>query len=133
MKKQRKHYTPEEKVAILRRHLLEKEPISKLCDELGLQPTVFYRWQKEFFENGVSAFEQKARPNYSAEQERIAYLEKKIQTKDEVLAELMAEQAALKKSLVRGICGYGGSRKEAPTSALGDIFRLRSQRTLDSN
>jgi len=36
MKKQRKHYTPEEKVAILRRHLLDKEPISKLCDELGL-------------------------------------------------------------------------------------------------
>jgi putative transposase len=31
MKKQRKHYTPEEKVAILRRHLLDKEPISKLC------------------------------------------------------------------------------------------------------
>jgi transposase-like protein len=35
MKKQRKHYTPEEKVAILRRHLLDKEPISKLCDERG--------------------------------------------------------------------------------------------------
>ena len=59
MKNSRKHYTPEEKVAILRRHLLEKEPISKLCDELGLQPTVFYRWQKEFFENGAAAFEQK--------------------------------------------------------------------------
>src|SRR6266403_99538 len=50
LKKQRKHYTAEEKVAILRRHLLEKEPISQLCDELGLQPTVFYRWQKEFIE-----------------------------------------------------------------------------------
>jgi hypothetical protein len=37
--------------------------ISKLCDEVGLQPTVFYRWQKEFFENGAAAFEQKARPN----------------------------------------------------------------------
>ena len=47
MKKQRKHYTPEEKVAILRRHLLDKEPISKLCDELGLQSTVFHRWQKD--------------------------------------------------------------------------------------
>src|SRR2546428_9280619 len=80
MKKQRKHYAPEEKVAILRRHLLEKEPISKLCDEVGLQPTVFYHWQKEFFENGAAA----------AEQEQIAYLEKKIRTKDEVLAELMA-------------------------------------------
>jgi len=99
MKKQRKHYTPEEKVAILRRHLLEKEPISKLCDEMGLQPTVFYRWQKEFFENGSAAFEPKRLSNHSAEQEWIAYLEKKIQTKDEVLAELMAEHVALKKTL----------------------------------
>ena len=99
MKNQRKRYTPEEKVGILRRHLLEKEPISKLCDELGLQPTVFYRWQKEFFENGAAAFQTKARPNHQAEQERIDYLEKKIQTKDEVLAELMAEHVALKKSI----------------------------------
>jgi transposase-like protein len=38
MKKQRKHYTPEEKVAILRRHLVEGVPISDLCDELRLQP-----------------------------------------------------------------------------------------------
>jgi len=59
MKKQRKHCTPEERVAVFRRHLLEKGPISKLCDELGLQPTGFYRWQKEFFENGSAAFEQK--------------------------------------------------------------------------
>ena len=98
MKKQRKQYKPEEKVA-MRRHLLEKEPIWKLCDEVGLQPTVFYRWQKEFFENGAAAFEQKARLNHSAEQERIVYLEKKIQTKDEVLAELMAEHVALKKDI----------------------------------
>jgi transposase-like protein len=99
MKEQRKHYTPEEKVAILRRHLPDKEPISKLCDELGLQPKVFYRWQKEFFENEAAAFEQKRPANHSAEQERIAYLEKKIQTRDEVLAELMAEHVALKKEI----------------------------------
>jgi len=97
MKKQRKHYTPEEKVAILRRHLVEGVPISDLCDELGLQPTVFYRWQKEFFENGAAAFQNRVRKNHQLEQERIAYLEKKIQTKDEVLAELMAEHVALKK------------------------------------
>ena len=57
MKKQRKHYTPEEKVAILQRHLLEQVPISELCDKHGLLPTVFYRWQKEFFENGAAAFQ----------------------------------------------------------------------------
>jgi transposase len=99
LKKIRKHYTAGEKVAILRRHLLSQEPISKLCEELGLQPTVFYRWQKEFFENGAAAFENKARPNPQPQQQRIEYLEKKIQTKDEVLAELMAEHVALKKSL----------------------------------
>jgi len=99
MKKQRKHYTAEEKLAILRRDLLEQVPVSELCDKQGLQPTVFYRWQKEFFENGAAAFQQKARPKHSAEQERISYLEKKIQTKDEVLAELMAQYVALKKTL----------------------------------
>src|SRR3954470_24247511 len=100
MKKVRKHYTAEEKVAILRRHLLEQEPVSKLCDELGLQPTVFYRWQKEFFENGAAAFEVKGRSDQQAEKDRIQFLEKKIQRKDEVLAELMGEYVALKKELV---------------------------------
>src|SRR5450755_707473 len=114
MKKQRKHYTPEEKVAILRRHLLDKEPISKLCDELGLQPTVFYRWQKEFFENGAAAFQPKARLNHSVEQERIDYLEKKIQTKDEVLVELMAEHVALKKRLENSDRGLGSERYAGP-------------------
>jgi len=99
MKKQRKHYTPEEKVAILRRHLVEGVPISNLCDESGLQPTVFYRWQKEFFENGAAAFQARERPHRQVEekQKRIEFLEKKVQTKDEVLAALMAEHVALKK------------------------------------
>ena len=99
MRKERKHYTAEEKVAILRRHLLDNVPVSDLCEEYGLQPTVFYRWQKEFFENGAAAFQGKSRPDHQGEQQRIEFLEKKIQTKDEVLAELMAEHIALKKSL----------------------------------
>src|SRR3974377_186502 len=99
MKKRRKHYTPEEKVAILRRHLVEGVPISDLCDESGLQPTVFYRWQKELFENGAAAFQQRGRTNHQPEQERIAYLEKKDQAKEKVVAELVAEDVALKKRL----------------------------------
>ena len=68
MKKTRNSYSAEEKVAILRRHLLNQEPISKVCDELGLQPTVFYRWQKEFFDNGAAAFQTKTRVNHQPEQ-----------------------------------------------------------------
>ena len=99
MKKTRKHYTGEEKVAILRRHLLEKEPISTLCDELGLQPTVFYRWQKEFFENAAAVFEPRARRAGDTKDRRITFLEQKLQRKNEVLSELMEEHIQLKKEL----------------------------------
>jgi len=96
----RKHYSGPEKVAILRRHLLDKEPVSKLCDELGIRPTQFYRWQKEFFENGAAAFERPRKRGQSDTKDRkIAALEAKVQQKNEVVAELLAEHVALKKTL----------------------------------
>jgi hypothetical protein len=70
---------------------------------------VFYRWQKEFFENGAAAFQQRGRTNDQPQQERIAYLEKKVQTKDEVLAELMAEHVALKKRVGEPTCVAAGN------------------------
>ena len=99
MRKERKHYSPEEKVSILRRHLIERVPVSTLCEELQLQRTVFYHWLKQFFENGAAAFQRPRDSSSKREQERIAALEKKLRTKDEVLAELMEEHVALKKSL----------------------------------
>src|SRR3954468_20621575 len=48
MRKTRKNYTPVEKVAILRRHLIDHVAISDLCDEHQLSPTLFYSWQKQF-------------------------------------------------------------------------------------
>jgi transposase len=98
----RKHYSPQEKVAILRLHLLEQKPVSDLCDQYGLHPTLFYRWQKEFFENGHAAFEQSGRRRKGVEDakdRRIATLEGKMQQKNEVLAELMQEYVQLKKEL----------------------------------
>ena len=76
MRKERKHYTGEEKVAILRRYLLDKVPVSELCKGLGLRPTVFYRWQKEFFENGA-AFQGKRRLDHPAEEQRIEFLKRR--------------------------------------------------------
>jgi len=102
MKQQRKHYSPQEKVSILRRHLLDHAPVSDLCDELGLAPTVFYRWQKEFFEHGAAAFEKKSkrRKQHESQQSRkLESLEAKLATKNEVLSELMEEHVKLKKEL----------------------------------
>jgi len=95
----RKRFTSEEKVRILRRHLVEKVPVSQVCQEDGIQPTQFYRWQQTLFENGAAAFERTDGRKASAQEGRISFLESRIQRKDEVLAELMEEHVALKKSL----------------------------------
>lgn len=96
----RKHYTPEQKVAILREHLLEGKAISDVCDRNGIHPTQFYAWQKQLFENGAVAFAPPPRGvARSKDQERMRWLEGKIRQKDEVMAELLQEHVALKKSL----------------------------------
>jgi transposase-like protein len=99
MKRARRNFTGQEKVVILRRHLLDKVPVSDLCEELGLQPTQFYQWQKQFFENGSTAFERNGNAKQDLARERIAALEAKLRRKDEVLGELMEEHVALKKEL----------------------------------
>ena len=52
----RRKFSAEQKVAILRQHLLEKVPVSQVCEQHGIQPTQFYQWQKVFFEGGALAF-----------------------------------------------------------------------------
>jgi transposase len=99
MRKPRKNYTPSEKVAILRRHLLDRVPVSDLCDEHQLSPTLFYLWQKQFFENGLAAFERKNASPQSQHLRTIAALREKLQRKNEVVAELMEEHIQLKKEL----------------------------------
>lgn len=99
MRKQRKNYSSQEKVFIIKRHLVDHVPVSDLCDEYHLQPNVFYRWQKEFFENGFAAFEKKNVRKASTEQKRIEQLEAKIRNKNDVLSELMEAHVKLKKDL----------------------------------
>jgi len=102
MPKERRNFSGAEKMAILREHLIERVPISEVCEKHGVQPTLFYGWQKRLFEDGAAVFEQlraKSSRQEKAEQRRIDYLENKLRNKDEVLAELMSEHLALKKSL----------------------------------
>ena len=99
MNKSRRQYSAEEKVRILREHLLDKTPISDVCDRHGLNPNVFYRWQKQFFENGAAAFQRTAAPDDKKRQARVEALQAKLAEKDEVIAEIMASHVQLKKSL----------------------------------
>ena len=101
MTRQRRHFSGPEKVAALKRHLVEKVPVSDLCDELGIALKLFYRWQKEFFENGHAAFDngRKSKASEDAKDKKIEQLEAKLQRKNEVLGELMEEHVQLKKEL----------------------------------
>jgi transposase len=98
--KKKRFINPEEKVSILRRHLLEKVPVSELCDEYGIQPTQFYQWQKQFFERGADVFRQHNEGRRDKAHERkIERLEKKLSEKDHIIAVVTEEYVMLKKNL----------------------------------
>ena len=102
MKRPRRYFAPEEKVAVLRRHLLEKTPISDLCDEFAISPTQFYQWQKQLFDHGAAAFKNSDLAVQRVEQAKdrtIESLKVKLQAKNEVMAELLQEHVQLKKEL----------------------------------
>src|SRR5438046_347749 len=102
MVRQRRHFTPEQKVALLRLHLLEKKPVSDICQEHNLAVNLFYLWQKQFFDNGTAAFEnvgKRRKVDEDAKDKKIAALQEKLQRKHEVLSELMEEHVQLKKEL----------------------------------
>jgi len=101
MPNDRRHFTGAQKLAILREHLIEKQPISDVCQKHHIQPTLFYLWQKKLFEDGAAVFESKASAvrEQNAEARKVQALEAKLRQKNEVLAELMGEHVELKKSL----------------------------------
>jgi transposase-like protein len=101
METTRRSFTPEQKVSVLREHLLEQVPVSDVCDKHQIQPTLFYQWQKTFFEKGTAAFEGGRSPSRvvgQAERKLLA-LENKLKDRTEALAELMEDHVRLKKSL----------------------------------
>ncbi|MCB9727155.1 MAG: transposase [Deltaproteobacteria bacterium] len=102
-KRDRRSYSVDQKAAILRRHLVDKVPVSDLCDEYKIQPSVFYGWQRQLMDNLSAAVEVvggRKKPSREAELEaRIAALEARLAKKDRVIAEISEEYVTLKKEL----------------------------------
>jgi transposase-like protein len=102
-KKTRRKYSPEQKAVIVRRHLVDKVPVSDLCDEYGIQPSLFYNWQKAVLDNAERAFVADvghSRAGREAQlEQKIAQLEAKLARKDSVIADISEEYVTLKKEL----------------------------------
>jgi len=95
----RRHFTPQQKLDILRKHLLEGVPVSDLCDQHELNPNIFYRWQRQLFDAGAAAFERDTKAQDRKLEKKLADLQQKLAKKDEVIAEIMESHVQLKKSL----------------------------------
>lgn len=111
-KRERRHFTAQQKAAIVKAHLVDGAAISDLCDKHRIHPTQFYLWQKQLFENASVAFERKGKSAGKTTQERkIEQLQAKLIDKNEVIAELMEGNVKEKKSVGNSERTVGFSRR----------------------
>jgi transposase-like protein len=97
----RRQHTAEQKVALVQKHLIDKQPVSQICNENDLQPSVFYDWLRIYQANAQAVF---APPTHVSTREKQleaenAALKARLAKKDEVVAWLAQEHAMLKKTL----------------------------------
>ena len=94
----RKRYTAEEKIKILRELQEDGKTISQISEQYEIHPNNIFKWRKQHLEMGVQGFQTRRKDiTAKAKDRKIAVLEDKIKHKDEVIAELAEELLALKK------------------------------------
>ncbi len=100
-KRRRRNFSPEEKAAILRRHLGDKVAVSDLSEEYGIQPSLLYQWQRQLLDHAAVVLQPTRRTDRREArlQEKVETLEARLQKKDSVIAEISEEYVALKKEL----------------------------------
>ncbi|MCX5643638.1 MAG: IS3 family transposase [Phycisphaerae bacterium] len=127
----RRQFSAKEKVEILRLHLLEHKPISEVCEQYQLNPTVFYRWQKDLFDHGAAAFDRAESGSADRATQKLqkenTQLKTKLASKDEVIAEIMGEQVRLKKNTWSGL--KDAWAEPDVRDAVVDYVRYWSERT----
>ena len=94
-----RQHSAADKVAILRKVLLEGQVVSTVCEEHDLSPTLFYAWQKQFFENGAAAFAKDGSAEQRDLERKVGALRQRLTQKDRVIAQVTEEFVKLKKEL----------------------------------
>jgi transposase len=101
MKNEKRKFTAEFKVNVLREHLENQVPVGKLCEQYNIQPNLFYLWKKELFSGALDTFSRKK--NGKPDQEKFTRLEEKLKDKDSLISEIVEDNLRLKKKLNGGI------------------------------
>jgi transposase-like protein len=98
---QRKHYSGEQNVMILREFLENNISISELSEKYGVRPNDIYNWKKKLFESAAEIFTVKpgqARQT-AAEKREIEKLQSKLKDREEAISYLLKENIEIKKSI----------------------------------
>ena len=78
----------------------EKKPVSEVCNEAAIQPSLFYTWQRELLAGAHTVFSTRRAPSRENELEaKISRLEARVARKDQIIAEVTEEYVTLKKKL----------------------------------
>ncbi|MGD1007336.1 MAG: transposase [Ignavibacteriaceae bacterium] len=97
MKNEKRKFTAEFKVQLLREHLENQVPVAKICEQHNIYPNVFYLWKKELFSGALDTFSKKK--NGKADDGKITRLEEKLKDKDSLISEIVEDNLRLKKKL----------------------------------
>jgi transposase len=98
----RRRFTAEVKAQVVRRHLTGKEPVSKLAEEFGVQPSQIHGWVNLVLAQAEKAFERSAGNGHTEQAaltSKVEQLRMKLVQKNEVIAELMEANLLAKKEL----------------------------------
>lgn len=99
--RERRHYSAEQKVLILRELLENNIPISQLAEKYQVHVNDIYNWKKRLFEQAKDIFQpkQNSQRQSTAEQKKIERLQSKLKDRDEAIAMLLKENIEIKKSI----------------------------------
>lgn len=89
-------FTPAEKLAIVREVVLERKPVSDVCERHRIERSQYYQWQRELFDGGVGAFGHDAGREAGRLAKQVDALQARLSEKDEVIAEISQEYMRLK-------------------------------------
>jgi hypothetical protein len=77
---------------LLRQHGADKKPVSEVCIEVEIQPSLFYTRQRELLAGAPSLFANRRAPSREKElEEEISRLEVRVARKDQIIAEVTEE------------------------------------------
>jgi len=95
----KRHFTPQQKVAILREYLKNKTSISEIAKKHDIHPNMIYLWEKSLFEGALDTFSRSSSKQSSSQDKKISELEEKLRKRNAVISELIEDNILLKKNL----------------------------------